>query len=83
MGKSDLLRVQDVRSAYRLIGECRDLGSDPTLWQRRMIDGLRRLVGAPAAAGGEGGCTRPHGGAAAISAFDAGFDSRGRELYRA
>jgi len=83
MGKSDLLRVQDVRSAYRLIGECRDLGSDPTLWQRLMIDGLRRLVGAPAAAGGEGRWTRPRGGAAAISAFDAGFDSRGRELYRA
>ena len=83
MGKSDLLRVQDVRSAYRLIGECRDLGSDPTLWQRLMIDGLRRLVGAPAAAGGEGRWTRPRGEAAAISAFDAGFDSRGRELYRA
>ena len=83
MGKCDLLRVEDVRGAYRLIGECRDLGSDPTLWQRRMVDGLRRLVGAPAAAGGEGRWTRPRGGAAAVSAFDAGFDSRGRELYRA
>ena len=28
MAKSDLLRFQDVRDAYRLIGECRDLGSD-------------------------------------------------------
>ena len=27
MAKSDLLRVQDVRDAYRLIGECRDLGA--------------------------------------------------------
>jgi DNA-binding CsgD family transcriptional regulator len=83
MGKSGLLRVQEVQSAYRLIGECRDLGSDPALWQRRMVDGFRRLIGVPAVAGGEGRWTRPRGGAAAISAFDAGFDSSGRELYRA
>jgi hypothetical protein len=31
MPKAELLRVQDVRDAYRLIGECRDLGSDPAL----------------------------------------------------
>jgi hypothetical protein len=42
MRKSDLLRVQDVRDAYRLIGECRDLGSDPAPWQLRMF-GLRSL----------------------------------------
>jgi DNA-binding CsgD family transcriptional regulator len=83
MGKSDLLRVQDMRDAYRLIGECRDLGSDPTLWQQRMVDGLRPLIGVPAVAGGEGRWTRPRGGVEAISAFDAGFDSRGREIYRA
>ena len=40
MTKSDLLRVQDVRDAYRLIGECRDIGSDPALWHRRMFEGL-------------------------------------------
>jgi DNA-binding CsgD family transcriptional regulator len=83
MTKSDLLRVQDVRDAYRLIGECRDLGSDPTLWQRRMVDGLRRLVGVPVVAGGEGRWTRPRNGGEAVSAFDAGFDARERELYRA
>jgi DNA-binding CsgD family transcriptional regulator len=83
MTKSDFLRVQDVRDAYRLIGECRDLGNDPALWQRRLVDGLRRLVGVPAVAAGQGRWTRPRGGAEAISAVDAGFDSRGRELYRA
>ena len=46
--KSDLLRFQDVRDAYRLIGECRDLGGDADLWHRRMLEGLCRLVGAPA-----------------------------------
>src|SRR4029453_12199110 len=50
MAKSDLLRFQDVRDAYRLIGECRDLGSDPAPWQRRRFGGLGRLTGAPAAA---------------------------------
>lgn len=83
MGKSDLLRLHDVRDAYRLIGECRDLGSDPTLWQRRMVDGLGRLVGAPVVAGGQGQWNRPRNGGEAISAFDAGLDSPGRKLYRA
>jgi hypothetical protein len=82
MTKADLLRVQDVRDAYRLIGECRDLGSDPTLWQQRMVDGLRRLVGVPVVAGGEGRWTRPRGGVEAISAFDAGLDSHEREIYK-
>jgi DNA-binding CsgD family transcriptional regulator len=76
MAKSDLLRFQDVRDAYRLIGECRDLGSDPALWQRQMLEGLCRLIGAPAAAGGEGRV----GG---ISVFDTGFDSSGHERLMA
>ena len=72
MTKSDLLRFQDVRDAYRLIGECRDLGGDPDSWQRRMLEGLCRLIGAPAAAGGEGRV-------GAISVFDTGFDPSGHE----
>ena len=83
MTKSDLLRFQDVRDAYRLIGECRDLGSDPALWHRRMFEGLCRLIGAPGATGGEGRWIRPHRAVEAVSAFDAGLDSRGCELYKA
>jgi DNA-binding NarL/FixJ family response regulator len=83
MPNAELLRVQDVRDAYRLIGECRDLGSDPALWNRRMVEGLCRLVGVPVAAGGEGRWLRPHGAVEAISAFDAGIDSWGHELYMA
>src|SRR5262245_2936407 len=83
MGKSDLLRVQDVRDAYRLIGDCRDPGADPALWHRRMRDGLLHLVGARAASGGEGRWVRPHGAIEPISAFDAGLDARGRELHMA
>jgi len=80
MAKSNLLRVQDVRDAYRLIGECRDLGSDPVLWHSRMLEGVYRLTGAPAA-GGEGRWVRPLSSPEAISAFEAGFDARTRGLF--
>jgi DNA-binding CsgD family transcriptional regulator len=83
MEKADLLRVQDVRDAYRLIGECRDLGSDPALWHQRMLEGLCRLVGAPVAVGGEGRWKLPPSTSEVISAFDVGLDSRGHELLLA
>jgi DNA-binding CsgD family transcriptional regulator len=83
MAKSDILRVQDVRDAYRLIGDCRDLGSDPALWHVRMLEGLCRLIGVPVAVGGEGRWIRPHPPVEVISAFDVGLDSRGREVYAA
>ena len=53
VGKSESLRVQDVRDAYRLIGECRDLGGEPSLWYRHMLDGLSRWLGVPQVTGGE------------------------------
>jgi DNA-binding CsgD family transcriptional regulator len=81
MPKAQLLRVQDVRDAYRLIGDCRDLGSDPALWNRRMLEGLCRLVGTPGATGGEGRRIRPHRAIEVISAFDTGLDSRAHDLY--
>jgi DNA-binding CsgD family transcriptional regulator len=82
MGKSDLLRAQDVRDAYRLIGECRDLGSDAILWHGRMLEGLCRLIGAPAATGGGGRWIRPEHIEPTL-AVDVGLDSRGRQLYAA
>ena len=83
MSKSDLLRIQDVRDAYRLIGDCRDLGADPALWQPRMLEGTCRLVGVPVAVGGEGRWIRPHQPVQAISAFSAGLDARGIERLTA
>jgi DNA-binding CsgD family transcriptional regulator len=81
MSKSDLLRFHDVRDAYRLIGECRDLGGDPVLWHRQMLEGLCRLVGARAATGGEGRWPRPHRDIEATFAVDVGLGSRGHDLY--
>ena len=81
--KSDLLRSRDVRDAYRLIGECRDLGADPSRWQQRMFDGLCGLIGAPATSGGEGYWRRPHRPIEPVAAFGSGFDAHGQEIYRA
>jgi len=53
MSKADNLRVQDVRDAYRLIGECRDFGSHPGFWYQRMLEGLSLLFGVVQASGGE------------------------------
>jgi DNA-binding NarL/FixJ family response regulator len=83
MAKSDLLRFQDARDAYRLIGECRDLGSDPALWHGQMFAGLCQLIGVPMVTGGEGQWLRPHDTVKAVSAFQAGFDAHAFELYMA
>jgi DNA-binding CsgD family transcriptional regulator len=43
------LRLKDVRAAYRLIGECRELGRDAGAWRRHMLESLRQLVGSQVA----------------------------------
>jgi DNA-binding NarL/FixJ family response regulator len=46
-----------------------------------MLEGLCRLVGAPAATGGEARWIRPHGDIEATFAIDVGLGSRGHDLY--
>lgn len=46
MAEPERLRLIDVRAAYRLIGECCELGNEAPAWRRHMLEGLRRLVGA-------------------------------------
>ena len=41
MGKSTRLRLDDVRRAFRLLGDCRDLGQDRVAWVHRAASGLR------------------------------------------
>jgi len=42
----DLLKLGDVRKAFRLVGEVRELGSDPQRWRPHMVLALRKLVNA-------------------------------------
>jgi len=83
MAKLDLLRVQDVRAAYRLIGDCRDLGRDPGLWFPRMLEGLCRLTGSAGSTGGEGRWVRPHRPLEPLSAFNSGLRPLSRERLKA
>jgi DNA-binding CsgD family transcriptional regulator len=53
MSKSQRIRLRDIRSVYRLIGECRDLSADARQWYTHAMDGLRRLVGAQVVTTGE------------------------------
>jgi DNA-binding CsgD family transcriptional regulator len=46
MPESGRLRLSDVRAAFRLLGECRELGGDFVAWRRHLLDGLRGLTGA-------------------------------------
>lgn len=81
--KSPLLRLQDIRQAYRLIGDCRDLASTPELWEQRMFDGLLTLVGADRVSGGEGSWARPQQPLKILSAYWGGFDQSALEhLFR-
>lgn len=53
MAKSKRLRLRDLRDAYRIIGECRDLGDEVRAWRGHMLQGLRQLVDAQIALAGE------------------------------
>jgi DNA-binding CsgD family transcriptional regulator len=46
MGQSGRVRFSELRRAYRLIHECRDLGHDPAAWMGHAVEGLARLAGA-------------------------------------
>lgn len=83
MNRSDTLRFRDVRDAYRLIGDCRDVGHDPALWHRTMLDRLARRFGVVEATGGEGWWTRPGGRPRPVSAHDVSADSAAHSAFLA
>lgn len=53
MSQSQRLTLRDVRAAYRVLGECRDLADDPAAWRRRLCESLLGLLGGHVAIGGE------------------------------
>jgi DNA-binding CsgD family transcriptional regulator len=60
MGKSQSLRLSDVREVFHLLGECRELELDFSRWQQHMLQGLCRLLRAQLGIGGEMNWTGPH-----------------------
>jgi DNA-binding CsgD family transcriptional regulator len=44
MARSNRLRLGDVKKAFRLVGECRDLGHDPAGWLSHAAEGVQRLL---------------------------------------
>lgn len=52
MSVSARVRPEDVGACYRLVGSCRDLGADVDAWQLRLLEGIRPIVGAQVAIGG-------------------------------
>lgn len=53
MGDSTHLRARAFRTILRLVGECRDLGSDPIAWRLHLLTELCAELGARVGAGGE------------------------------
>jgi DNA-binding CsgD family transcriptional regulator len=53
MSKSGRVRIHDVRRAYRLIHDCRDVGHDPAAWTAVLVEGLATLVDAQVAIAGK------------------------------
>jgi DNA-binding CsgD family transcriptional regulator len=83
MSKSDSLRVRDIRAAFRLIGDCRDLGNDPRRWQRRMLEGLVLLFGVVQASGGEAWWERPGKTVRPVSAYTMSVDPAAEAAFQA
>lgn len=46
MPGSSALRLSDLRAMHTLVGDCRELGDDPTAWRYRLGEGVAGLTGA-------------------------------------
>lgn len=53
MRKTQRLRLRDLRNIYRILGECRELGSDNRAWRLHAVESLCELVGAQVGIVGE------------------------------
>jgi len=84
VGKSQRLRLSDVRDVFRLLGECRELGDDAEAWPRHMQAGLCRLTRAQLGVGGQVRLVGPERLMAPIFFADHGWpDSRSRAQFLA
>lgn len=81
MSKSNQLRLSDVREAFRLVGECRDLGDHAAGWLARVGDGLRPLVGADVVLATLQPPGPFHRFDTALALYDAGWESEARRSH--
>jgi DNA-binding CsgD family transcriptional regulator len=83
MSQSKHLRLRDVRAVFRLIGECRELGVDSTLWRAHMFAELLRLTGGKVAMGGPTFMHDNFSGAQPLPVLDVGWDGpREQAIFR-
>jgi DNA-binding CsgD family transcriptional regulator len=84
MGKSQRLRLSDVRGVFHLLGECRELGDDAEAWPRHMQAGLCRLTRAQLGVGGLVRLVGPEHLMAPVSFADHGWpDPRSKARFLA
>src|SRR5215470_7977376 len=83
MSKSDSLRLRDIRAAFGLIGECRDLGREPGLWHRRMLEGLVLLFGVAQAVSCEAWSDRARSRVEPVAAYSVSTNSAADDAMRA
>ena len=76
MGESARLRLSDVRTVLRLVGECRELGDDPIAWRRHYLTALGKLLGAQVAVGGTWRIVSPSGPPELLHNLELGFENQ-------
>jgi DNA-binding CsgD family transcriptional regulator len=81
MSQSNQLRLDDIRRAFRLIGECQDVGTDPAAWLTRAGDGLRPLIGADVVLATLQPPSPFHRFDTALALYDAGWESDAHRMY--
>ncbi len=75
MARSQRLRFKDLRDVYLLVGECLELRVSPDAWNRHLIEGASRMVGAVGGVCIELQAPSPAHPPSRISFIDWGFDS--------
>jgi DNA-binding CsgD family transcriptional regulator len=75
MGESVRLRLSEVRTVFRLIGECRELGDDPIAWRRHYLTGLGKLLGAQVVVGGTWRIVNPSRPPELLHNLELGFEN--------
>ena len=81
MSKSQRLKLEDVKSIFRLLGEVRELGENPDAWRRHMLLELCRLTHSFVGFGCEVGLRGPSAGHCVGHMDAGGFNDHQRKIY--